>query len=65
MLATAPVLRAPNFSRPLTSDMGVGTVLVQADSNGVEHPVTFFSKQLSPCQVCYSTTEKESLAVVP
>lgn len=60
---------APNFSLPFVlymdaSDVGVGAVLVQADYCGVEHPVAFFSKKLSTCQVRYSTIEKETLALV-
>ncbi len=53
LLASAPVLRAPEFSRPFAlytaaSDLGVGAVLVQADSSGVEHLVAFFSKKPKP-----------------
>lgn len=69
LLANAPVLKAPDFSQPFAlytdaSDLGVGAVLVQNDESEVEHPVAFFSKKLSPCQVRYSTIEKETLALV-
>ncbi len=69
LIATAPVLMAPNFSHPFAmytdaSDVGVGAVLVQTDDDGVEHPVAFFSKKLSPSQMRYSTIEKETLALI-
>lgn len=59
---------APKFSRLFVlytdaSDVGIEAVLVQADDSGVEHPVAFFSKKLSPNQVHYSI-EKETLALV-
>lgn len=60
---------APDFSCPYVlytdaSDVGVGAVLVQADDNGVEHPVAFFSKKLNPSQVRNSTIERETQALV-
>lgn len=69
LLANAPVLKAPDFSHPFAlytdaSDVGVGAVLVQNDDSGIEHPVAFFSRKLSPCQVRYSTIEKETLALI-
>lgn len=69
LLATAPVLLAPDFKRPFilytdASDVGVGAVLVQTNDNGVEQPVAFFSKKLNPGQMHYSTIEKETLALV-
>lgn len=44
-------------------DFGAGAVL-QVASNGVEHPVCYFSKKFSPQQCAYSTVEKEPLALV-
>lgn len=69
LLATAPILMAPNFSRLFVlytdaSDVGIEAVLVQADDSGVEHPVALFSKKLRPNQVRYSTIEKKTLALV-
>lgn len=69
LLATAPVLSAPDFNHPFVlytdaSDMGIGAVLVQVDDSGVEHPVAFFSKKLNHSQVRYSTIEKETLALI-
>lgn len=51
LLVTAPVLSAPDFSRPFklvvdASDAGVGAVLLQDDSLGVEHSFCYFSKKI-------------------
>lgn len=69
ILSCAPVLQAPDFSRPFVlavdaCDVGVGAVLLQADDNGLERPVAFFSKKLTRPQKQYSTIEKEALALV-
>lgn len=63
------MLAAPCFERPFklavdACDSGVGAVLLQDDSDGVEHPVCFFSKKLDRHQRWYSTIEKEALALV-
>lgn len=69
LLVKAPVLAAPCFDRPFklavdACDSGVGAVLLQDGSDGVEHPVSFFSKKLDKHQRWYSTIEKEALALV-
>lgn len=51
LLTTAPVLAAPDFSRPFSiavdaSDLGAGAVLLQQDRDGLEHPVCFFFTQI-------------------
>ena len=66
---THPVLLAPDFSKPFklycdASDIGVGSVLVQEDQDGVEHPVCFYSKKLDKAQRNYSTIEKEALSLL-
>jgi hypothetical protein len=55
MLTSAPVLSAPNFDRPFklavdASDVAVGAVLLQEDSNGLDHPVCYFSRKLDKSQ---------------
>ena len=45
------------------SDRGVGVVLIQRDENGLEHPVSYYSRKLLPREQCYSTVEKELLAI--
>ena len=69
MLQSSPVLLAPDFSKPFklavdASDVGIGGVLLQEDSSGVDHPVCYFSKKLNKHQKNYSTIEKECLALV-
>lgn len=69
LLSNAPVLSAPRFDCPFklavdASDTGVGGVLLQEGPDGVDHPVSFFSKKLDCHQKWYSTIEKETLALV-
>lgn len=69
LLCHAPVLSAPNFALPFklqvdASSSGAGAVLLQEDSAGVEHPVSYFSKKFAKCQQRYSTIEKEALALL-
>lgn len=41
-----------------------GAVLLQDGGDGVEHPVSYFSKKFNRHQHVYSTIEKEALALV-
>ena len=48
LLISAPVLVAPDFSKPFiltidTSNVGAGAVLMQEDSRGIDHPLSYFS----------------------
>ena len=66
VLASGPVLMAPDFERAFkvavdASDVGVGAVLLQADSNGMDRPIAYFSKKLNRYKKVYSTIEKEVL----
>ena len=68
LLCSAPVLKAPDFSKPFilqtdASDRGIGAVLSQIDENGDDHPIAYFSKNLLPREQRYSTVEKECLAI--
>ena len=68
ILMNAPVLLAPNFEAPFklycdASDVGVGAVLSQVGPDGVEHPVSFYSKKLNGAQRNYATVEKEALSL--
>jgi hypothetical protein len=63
-LAQAPVLKAPDFSKPFeawtdASTHGIGAVLMQED-----RPVAFESRKLSSAEYNYTTTDQELLAVV-
>ena len=69
LLSTSPVLMAPNFNQPFTlmvdaSDVGAGAVLTQRDTDGLNRPVSYFSKKYSRNQRNYSTVEKETLAMI-
>ena len=69
LLSSAPVLAAPTFEKPFklaadASDCGAGAVLLQVGSDGVDHPVCYFSRKFNRHQMVYSTIEKEALALV-
>ena len=42
----------------------MGSVLLQEGEDEAEHPVTFFSKKLSPAQRNFSVIEQEFLAIL-
>ena len=50
-----PVLRAPDFDKPLivavdAIGVGAGAILLQLSENEVEHPVSYFSKTFNRAQ---------------
>lgn len=69
VLCSSPVLAAPLMDRPFElqvdeSDVGAGAVLLQKDMNGVERPVSFYSKKFNAFQLNYSVIEEETLALI-
>lgn len=69
IITSAPVLSHPDFSRPFVlycdaSTVAVGGILSQTDDDGVEHPIRFVSKALTPAQRRYSVGELECYAVL-
>ena len=69
LLTNEPVLIAPDFTKQFimtvdASDQGIGAVLMQEDSNGIQHPICYFSKKLNKHQKVYSTIAKEGLALI-
>lgn len=69
MLCSSPVLAAPDFTKLFklevdASGAGTGSVLLQEDDHGVDHPVCFYAKKLNRHQLNYSTIEKEALAIL-
>ena len=51
LLQKSPVLKSPDYEKPFkliidSSDVGTGSVLVQEASDGLHHPVSYFSKKL-------------------
>ncbi len=64
MLTSAPVLQAPDFSKPFVihtdaSIEGLGAALLQEGK-----PVAFYSRKLNAAERNYTTTEQECLAVL-
>lgn len=63
-LCSAPVLRYPNFNDTFTlttdaSNVGLGAILSQQG-----HPVCYISRTLNEPELNFTTTEKETLAIV-
>ena len=60
---------APNFDKQFklyvdASEIGMGAVLLQEDSSGVDHPVCYYSRKFDSHQRNYLTVEKKTLALV-
>ena len=69
LLVSVPVLMMPDFKQHFllavdASDYGAGAVLLQEDKKGIEHPISYFSHKFDKHQRNYSTSEKETLALV-
>nr|XP_040019042.1 uncharacterized protein LOC120809370 isoform X2 [Gasterosteus aculeatus aculeatus] len=69
LLCSAPVLSAPDLTRPFqlevdASAVGVGAVLLQEGADNLGHPVSYFSAKFNSHQLNYSTIEKETLALL-
>ena len=59
----------PNFSTEFNittdaSDVGIGAVLSQVNSNGHDKPISFASRFLSKTEKKWSVTERELLAII-
>ena len=69
LLQKSPVLKSPDYEKPFkliidSCDVGTGSVLVQEASDGLDHPVSYFSKKFLKYQKNYSVVEKETLGLV-
>ncbi|KAL0152873.1 hypothetical protein M9458_051806 [Cirrhinus mrigala] len=69
LLCNAPVLSAPKFEKLFklqvdASATRAGAVFLQEDEHDVDHPISYFSKKFTSYQKCYSTIEKEALALL-
>jgi len=63
------VLQASDFEKQLklvidASDVGVGVVLQQEDSEGIDSSICYYSKKFDKRQQKYSTMEKEALSLL-
>lgn len=69
LLQHAPVISAPNLTRPFklnidASAVGAGTVPLQSSSDGTDHPVCYYSRKFNQHQLNYSTVKKETLSLL-
>ena len=68
-LASAPILIYPDFTNPFLldtdgSDKGIGAVLSQLSTDGIEHPLAYYSRTLNKHERNYSITRKVLLAAI-
>ncbi len=68
-LVNAPILIRADITKPFVvttdvNDTHVGGVLSQAQPDGSDRSIAYFSKRLKPAETRYSVTDKEALAVV-
>ena len=69
LLCTAPTLHFPNFHKGfrLTTDAcktGIAWILSQEDETGIDCPISYGGRTLSPAEQNYSIVELESLAIL-
>ena len=69
LVTSAPVLKAPDYQKPCklqidTSDVVMGAVLLQESPQGIDHPVSYYSRKFNSHQDNCSTSEKEALALL-
>jgi hypothetical protein len=68
-LVSAPVLAFPDFSRQFflatdASQEQIGSVLFQVGPDGIERPIAYYSRTLSPAEKNYCISDLEALSVV-
>ena len=67
MLSCKPVLQAPDSLQQfylMVDASDKGAVLMQCDTNSIEHPVCYFYWKFDQHQKNYLTIEKETLALL-
>ena len=68
ILLSTPIMMNPDFSRPFilqtdASEVGIGAILSQTDTEGYDHPLAYFSRKLLPREQKFATIEKDCLAI--
>jgi hypothetical protein len=68
-LVTAPILSPPDWAKTFhvtldASGWCLGAILWQPDEEKRERPIYYASRQMSPAERKYTTTEREALAVI-
>ena len=68
-LVEAPVLMAPDYTKDFAifsfaSQDTIAAVLLQKNSDNLEHPISFFSKTLRDSELKYNIMEKQAYALV-
>lgn len=67
-LTNAPIMKAPDWALPFrchidASQLAVGGTLTQVHATG-EHPISYFSKRLSPAEENYSANDRELMGLI-
>lgn len=62
------VLRAPDYEQKFllqtdATNRGIGAVLAQKSTTGVEHPIAYYYRKMLPRESRYSATEQEGFKV--
>jgi hypothetical protein len=68
-MITEPILVFPDWSKEFhihvdASSIALGAVLAQPGVGDIDHPISFDGKKLSTSKMNYTTTRRESLAMV-
>lgn len=68
-LIKLPTLYTPDLNKPFqlytdASATAIGACLSQNNDQGKEMPIAFFSKKLNPCQMKWSTIEREAFCML-
>ena len=69
LLLKKSIFKSSDYEKPFkliidSSDGGTAAVLVQEATDGLDHPVSYFSKKFLKYQINFSVVEKETLGLV-
>ena len=68
-LVKAPILIFPDFNKTFylytdASNIALGSILSQLDAQGLDHPITYYSRIFSKAERNYSVSECECLSII-